>query len=249
MFVLKLINAYWENRNLGKTTCEINLDKQDEFESNLLKLKIEFERIKNTFEYVVVKIPSECTKLISFANDCALNFVETQLALTINTKKFESNFSKDTFRLTDMFSIKLVNTLMQYDYIAQKISEGMFSTDRIAIDSRFGLDIANLRYSNWIKDMLNDHNYILNMVYYKDEPIGFHAGRCIDGCYHGDLGGVFPKYQNGVYGMYWAYVFLNDCINKYNKVYSFCSTNNISVIKLWEYFGAITEKATYVFTN
>ena len=243
---MKVIDAFWEKRNLNKSVCEISFTDDDI--DNLDNIENELKNFTTCNEYIVVKVPTHLNKIMEIINRFNFKFVETQIQTSVNNNLFNvENYNI----LNKEGKFKLVKSSDSEDYklVANEILKGLFTTDRISLDSRFGVSVANKRYANWLQDMSNDSKYILYLVYYDNKPMGFHAGHVVSDEYKGDLGGIFTDFQNNIYGIYWAFTFIKSEINKYKKITSFCSTNNLPIIRLWEYFGSRIDSATHVYTN
>ncbi len=244
---MKVIDAYWEKKNLGMSAVEVILN-NDDLNIDYLHFADKMHTIKKKYAYVVIKITAGSYKLINFVNDLGFKFIESQIKYSINLKRIKLSNNRG-IHVNDSFSLKLVSDRKSYNYVISEIKKGVFNTDRIAIDNRFGVDVSNIRYANWLDDMFGKDESKLFILYYKGQPFGFHAGSCLNSLYQGNFGGVFVDYQKGMFGAYWSYLFIDGVKDIYEKVMFSCSSNNLKVIKLWHIFEPTIENIQYVFTN
>lgn len=184
---MKIIKAEWEMRNLGVKTYEISLENEKDFKKLLI-----FEN-NNDYEYLVVKIPAHLMSYFLNIQDLGYKFIEmntvchyicsTPYTLTSIQKRLYRNIS---YKLMDRKDI---------DYLFDRISEGMFSTDRISLDPFFSKEQSSNRYIGWINDELDCGSNIYN-IYYKENKVGFFGLSKIykNECF-AFLGGIYPEYQ------------------------------------------------------
>lgn len=236
---MKIINATWEERNLGLKTQEIEVQLKDTVED------LSHCLVSLNSAYQVLKIPSGRIDLMLFAEKEKFNFVETQFhsygklseaACIASDKKFNkynllcsSNSDNET-----------------YGQVIRLVNDGIFGTDRIALDNNFGVEIANRRYANWIGDLQKNENTELRTVWFNKEIAGFLIGSANGKKYKAILGGVVPKYQ-GFLGFYVYGTIFRDLANKYEFLDVAYSSNNLPIVKLYEFFKIPIKELTYIY--
>ena len=82
---MRVIDAYWEKRNLNKKVIEINCDIHD----NLDELDKVIDNIDA--EYSVIKIPSNRSDLLILSQNKGYIFIETSIALECNLNEIKYN--------------------------------------------------------------------------------------------------------------------------------------------------------------
>lgn len=234
---MKIVNATWELKNLGKRTVELTLENEDcaqnseEVLRNVISIRENYDA-----EYLVVKIPAG----YPWAGDafCKNGFVriETQLHLQATREDVKPNLEKYKrfFRKTVAEEIKNPE---DFAYVKKEISRGVFFTDRVALDPEFGVEIANRRYTNWIEDELQRGGK-LYCISENDNKLGFSLQRYDGNSVFALLAGLFKKYQGrGLGGKIYLTKLARDYSEGYEKFYTAVSSNNISVLKIHESTG------------
>jgi hypothetical protein len=138
-----------------------------------------------------------------------------------------------------------------YDFVASKINEGVFRSDRIAVDPFFGETVANKRYANWLLDMKNNEKAHLQIMKQAGNIVGFNLNKNDGQCSHGLIGGLFREFQAGPIGVYWGAGILKNISLMKNILFweATVSSNNLYAIKMWEHFGMHISSAFVVFTR
>lgn len=219
---MKVIDAYWEKRNLGESTVEITIELEDQI-SEIEKV-LQNQREK----YQVVRVPEgyvECNQLLTKHN---FYFIEAICSIKNDLKHLDCGPLND--RIKSQMRCKLADA-EQLDFLFDELNKGIFTTDRIALDPYFSVKQAGIRYIGWIKDVMEKGGYALN-IYYKNEPAGFLIYR-IDG-ENADvlLGGMYEKFVMkgiGVATYSKGYEYIKQSGVK--KTFSAVSTNNRNAIK------------------
>jgi GNAT superfamily N-acetyltransferase len=120
------------------------------------------------------------------------------------------------------------------DRVFREIKMGtIFSTDRIALDSHFSVEIAGNRYYNWMRQEL-DRGAALSISYYKEEPVAFSITKpAANGVCDGIMGGVFAEHRNRGLG-FLAIEATNQTAEKYGakKIQTKVSSNNLPILRL-----------------
>ncbi|GHS91981.1 hypothetical protein AGMMS49957_18780 [Synergistales bacterium] len=147
---MKIIDAFWERRNLGMDVTEIVLDKNDiENEPDTLLL---LRRHIVPRHYLVIKTPLGAISFMAKLQAMGFIFLECQynISRTIKDYVVPSKYKSVSERLS--FE-PLSDDTAEWEKLCDAIGDDMFTTDRIALDPLFSVAIANKRYKNWLMDM------------------------------------------------------------------------------------------------
>lgn len=149
---MKIINAVWEKGNLGVDTAEIIFESSDSVDS--------FKEIDELAQnYQVLKIPNRRIDIVSHAEKSGFCFAETQINLISYFQ--DPAFSLATKRLLNTIIFEEADSKDSLAVLKELSSGSVFSSDRIALDSHFNVQIAGRRYSNWIKTILGNNGKLL----------------------------------------------------------------------------------------
>lgn len=230
---MKTVNATWELRNLGKRTIELTLEKADFLhEPKQIYEDINAKEKEYHSEYTVVKVKSGKPQIGWELQKQGFWHIETQVNLKAAYEDVVSAVKK-VEGLFDDISLQVVETSAEVCHIQAEIRRGMFTTDRIALDPYFGVEIANRRYAYWVEDEVKKGS-ILSYAISKGDKIGFALGR--NG--HGLLGGIFTQYQKRNMGIESEIAGWREIIREETDFfYTAVSSNNLRVLRLHEAFG------------
>ena len=160
---MKIVDAFWEKRNLGLNCTEITVEADDDVEA------VEKAVNENASEYTVVRVPA-CKSDAMFAMprmgftfvECLINLVHElkSTALTGIYKRFNDCMTYHS--MSDDDKKQLLN----------EIDKGIFETDRVFLDPFFPKELAAKRYVNWVGDEIAAGTEVFK-VCYRDKDIGF----------------------------------------------------------------------------
>ena len=237
---MKIVDCHWEKRNLGVKTAEVSIESNE---------KIDFEEahnIESKFEYIVIKTPA--SKFAHYKDLCSIgySYIETQFTI------------KKVLKLSDLdqetrfpFDVKPVITNDDVQYVIDKINEGLFTTDRIALDPEFSIAKANTRYSNWLRDEIGNGAKLLDVLY-EGKRIGFILLKEDENNVHVILHGIYKDYMGQHLGKALAiapYLFKQkyneDIINYETKV----SSNNVGIMRILTKAGYYISDVAHVFVK
>ena len=159
---MKIIDAFWEKRNLGVSCSEITIENDDSANSLLQQLQL-----NNKTEYIVIKVPTNRIDISSVLTTQGFTFVECIINLKLDIKncglsKIEERIC-NTITYTEVSGEKL-NTV--YEEINK-----VYCTDRVKGSFFFPSQASN-RYVNWIKDEVSKGANVYEIIL-KDKAIGF----------------------------------------------------------------------------
>jgi len=239
---MKFIDVFWEKRNLGVNTLEIEFDDNEEIDYFTLELKLK------KYDYVVAKVPVGNIKICHLLEQNGFKFMESQIFI----KKKLRDYSKenDYFnKFSEKISIKQIIDKSSLEKLLSLIDEDMFNTDRISLDQYFGKKKAMLRYKNWIRDEFNDNRSELYELVYQGDKVGFFLIKDnqkdeMDGL----LGGIYTKFKGWGMGLSIIQKQIEIAIERNKKYWKGkISSNNIPVIKLYNLYGFEIYDIKYVF--
>jgi hypothetical protein len=233
------INAHWEIRNLGVSCNEYVIDINDD-ELTLLELEIQHAK------YEVVKLPVQKSDFILPLQKQGFMFVEQLYECTHNLR--EPDLSNPVSKL--ILSIDHEKIFGEsIDLIKQEILSGMFNSDRVAIDSKFGLKLSANRYIGWIDDLTMAGSEIF-ILKYRNNPVGFFVLKKVEDLCYAILGGIFSKYKNAGFGIALNYLELKVAKNfGCSALRGVISSNNPSIYRINDILGYKIIPKYYVFTR
>lgn len=189
---MKVIDAFWEKRNLGVDTAEFEIEPGDTAES-VADIIRSSEKGYNT-----VKIPGERSDLNKLMNDLGYIYIETSFHLINNLRAVSLNSIQK--RMTDCVNYEKMDD-NDTDILFSEIEKGMFTTDRIALNPCFGIEKANKRYVNWIKDESGRNTELYKLIY-KNDAIGFFTFKETEkDVYYPFLAGMYEKFRHSGLGI------------------------------------------------
>lgn len=189
---MKIVEAVWEKRNLGVSSYEVIIEKDDstdEIEKKLSELDA---------EYIVVKVSSDNSVVLPSVQKAGFEYIEDLIHVEHDLSEVARN--RIIQRLYDETTYREMNEEDKQQLWAE-IADGMFDSDRISNDPHFGKEKAAVRYTNWIKDLLTKGAKIY-AIRYRDDSTGFVILETKDGLtYHSVLGGGYRKYRKSGIGI------------------------------------------------
>lgn len=220
---MRLTHAVWEKRNLGVDTMEFEIGISDPIEESMNMITL------NEKQYNVVKAPVGNMDLNRALSGNGYLYIESMINIVHDMRK--NNVLPAYQRVCDEIGCDVMDD-SDLCGLFHELENGLFKTDRIALDPKFSVDIANKRYMNWMKDEIARGAKVYKLVY-RNETINFFISRKIsDGTYSPFLGGMYGKYTKSGLGV--------PCIMKPVEIYrsvgavrlvSNVSTNNPAALK------------------
>ena len=184
---MKIIDAFWEKRNLGVETIEIIVEPGD----TLIGLHEALHKFSPP--YTVVKVPSTSSEFLFELNRQNFFFIETMFQCHHTGGDF--GFNPIQQRIMQRSRNWAMNAA-EVETLLFQIQKGMFGTDRISVDPQFGPEIANKRYAFWIRDEI-EKGALVHNVAVDEKNIGFFAiKRAGRDNYFLFLAGLYLEYQS-----------------------------------------------------
>lgn len=237
---MKKVKAIWEKKNLNLNVLEIEFDKEDKMSESLIT---EIEQ----YDYIVAKVPIKQINLMQEIENSKFYFIETQFDL-IKKLTLENMIPKRLIKISKSIESKKIANENHLDFILENVSDNMFDTDRIALDPKFGPDIANKRYKNWIISLFNSDDSEVFSIINNNNSIGFYIINVKSNSMRILLGGLYSKYK--MFGLGYSLVVapINLANSKNIKIIKGrISSNNLPVLKIYQEYGYFINDIRYIF--
>lgn len=186
-------NAIWEQRNLGVTSAEVEIEPND----TLASVKQQLLDLELQYQYIAVKVPSSLHEHTWLMNELNYDYVEDMMFFEHDLHEIVRTPLQQ--RLYDAVTISEM-TEDDFKLLHEEIEKGSFSFDRISNDPVFGQKLGTKRFHNWLNDE-KERGAIFLKGEIKGEMTGFFTIREIEpGVYTSALGGTFMKWRKGGLG-------------------------------------------------
>lgn len=243
---MEFVNALWDEKNLGLKSCEFVINREDSKLSKNEIIRFVEEHLQEDFKYIVLKTSFINEKILSIVDYFGFKYIENQFVYNLNKSEYYNSIYHLNY-IDKSYTCIPVDAGIYLSSIFSEINKGIYKTDRIALDKKFGVQISNSRYSNWAKDILDNGKGVLWLIYKDDIPIGYEIGYKNRKLFEMILSGVFIEFQNKGYGKKWQNSFLNKVFNGFDSVSTVVSSNNIPIIKIRQSAGFTISKIMTVF--
>ncbi|MCI6377873.1 MAG: hypothetical protein MR842_08985 [Clostridiales bacterium] len=164
---MKTTHAVWELENLGVNAYELTLDAQDTPEAVRAE---EARLIAEGAEYIVVKTPVNCRRLLFGLGGLGYTFVE--MVFHVMIRRDEYHMPASIARFDRGLTVVERTRESEREQVYRRIREGVFVSDRVSIDPAFGVEKGGRRYANWLRSMLSKGGYLYEVLS-GEKPIGF----------------------------------------------------------------------------
>ena len=246
---MKVVDAVWEMRNLGKKTIELTLEDED-FTKSPEEICNSINQIKSQYhsEYTVVKVSCGNPWIGNEIIKHGFNQIEMQLHIKATKRDVESAAKMYGHFFKNTKLEKAIDKSSQ-EHILSEIRKGIFFTDRIALDSKFGIKVANNRYANWAEDEIKRDSGLYYIIV-NEKRIGFALHKYEGVNFFGLLSGLFNDYKNLNLGGNIFFTEIYEEIKKgYRIYYGDVSSNNLTSLRLNEMFGCKIENMCEVYVK
>lgn len=233
---MKIIDAFWEEKNLGVTTAEVVIDLDDgafDVESQLKALKK---------QYIVCKVPSGKSEILYMLQKYGFMYIEDQIEVEHDLHEISRN--RIMQRLYDSLDYRVMNE-DDINELLCEIENGMFDSDRISLDSHFSKELSAQRYKNWLLELVGN-GAIPYLFSYKGEPAGFIILKTEDQLtYHSVLGGGYAKFRKSGLGIVIKEMEIVKSLGG-KRVITSVSSNNANQVKALIVNGYVPSKIEHV---
>jgi GNAT superfamily N-acetyltransferase len=192
--------------------------------------------------YCVVKVPAGEGVLVQAVQAADYRFVE---AMCTVDSEIVGAFDVDAD-----YKCPLSVSPADVDRVLREIGAQMFSSDRIALDPNFGLQVAARRYQNWVADIVEAGGEVCEVVF-EGDAVGFFTlrgdGR---GVLHGELNGLYASGRGRGLGREMHRAVLAHAQGRDADRYtSKVSSNNVAGLRAVVAAGLVVTDVHYIFTR
>lgn len=227
---MKIVDAYWEKRNLGVDCTEMTITSEDE-KSDIIN---QINNLKKG--YIVIKIPYSLTDHSLLVQKYGFDYIESLVTMgrkLVNPPQLPDIFS----RYKPYIGVHPADDSEIASLLKDIESGDIFLNDRIAKDPYFSKKISGIRYSGWIRD-LQKMNCRINIGTYKDDNVVFGVLTNNGEKYDAVMGGLLAASRNSRLGFIALYInTMSAYLSGGNYIETRVSTNNLSILKLHQIFG------------
>lgn len=232
--------AYWEKRNLGIDVTEIEVEPGDKTEV------LDEYLSRDSSKYIVVKVSTRNSDFLFHMSKIGFVFVEV-----LNKCSYEGDIPKlsgTVGRLANLVKCSEMD-MLDYQNMKSQVAQGMFHTDRIALDPFFGLEMSAKRYFGWIEDegVAGAKLYSLS---YKDKSVGFFTLLLKDTGVFCNIGGIYPNFMGFGFGILLNYfeIVMGKSLGG-NKIITAYSSNNLDAHNIHQTLGFSIKNQYYVYVR
>jgi hypothetical protein len=236
---MKITPAVWEKRNLGVSCVEVTLDRDDDM--NVVDLAL----AEVDAEYLVIKIPCNRTDLLFQLQ--TLGFTVAEVLSTCCHDGQLAPLSRVQKKILDSLTCARASS-DDLETIYSELKNGMFTTDRVAVDPKFGIESAGRRYAGWLSDGLHRGSHVYSLTH-KNLHVGFFVMEPrTPHEWYATLGGVFPQHQRSGFGYFMNYLEVTTAVAQGAKrIFTSFSSNNPAISAIHFVLGYRLILQQYVF--
>ena len=237
---MKVINAHWEERNLGHKAVELIIS-EDDFEKEGI-----FEEIEDcSSDYTLIKLPVKNLHFMHKLQDMDFYFLETQIELCRNINNYETPAWFKRFSDSVKIILHGKDKSVWKNTIAN-LEPGMYSSDRFYLDPIYTPEVSFKRYKNWSEDLFNLEGCELYTLNLGDKEIGQGIIQTRGEQCHSILGGIYNAFQGRGLGAMVVDAPLKIASEKgVSKCVTSVSSNNL-ILRFYINFGYSINNMMYV---
>lgn len=238
---MKIIDACWEERNLGMKVCEVVFAPGDELDPNVMT---ELEKL---YDYIIAKIPGDSITLMHNLEEMGFRYLENQQVIYFLANQLQS-ISSGWIERFNKIECEQVTDKVRLDIICEHIRKGLYLRGRISSDPELEKGISDLRIINWLHDLfLNGgvtiwelRNGIDLVGYFALEQTGPRALNIVQA-------GIFREFQFKGFSFSILYNVLKIAeLGNYSGIFSSISTGNFNTLNSISRFVNFSVKETYI---
>lgn len=236
---MRIVDAFWEKRNLGVSCYELQMETNDILEQVIN----EYQGLEEK-QYMVARIPSARYDLVQYFQSSGFQFIEA--AITLRHDLQNISIPRRLLRICEKCSWAVMDS-NDIQQLYEEIEKGIFKTDRIYIDPNFSKKQAAQRYVFWIQDLVKQGN-IPYKVSYSGEVVGFFLNKEKEvGVYDGLLAATYSAFEGTGMGYCIQYAGMQSVIERNAKEYiGHISGNNPKVMHVLLSIGFSIDKIDYI---
>ncbi len=240
----KIIDAVWEQRNLGMRVQELEAERTDSPEA----LREALGCLDSP--YCVVKLPENMPALSLIVQEYGFRYAETMFTMEKRLRT-EPELPGIWQRYAPQIGVHTPDEAEIGDILMRVRSGAVFQTDRIALDPHFSPQIAGIRYANWISDLLREGGCRVHIVTVKDQPVAFDILRSAGNGVQDDLlGGLLDQESARGMGFTVPYAAEQYTLEAGDRALLVkVSSNNLPMLRLRSLFGYSIRECVSVFVR
>jgi len=241
---MQIIDATWDYESLGVRSAEVNCELAD----SKFSLTDSLQKLSESHEYVVVKVPSSHHEFVRLMTDLRFEFAETLFA--VERSLVNKSVDHKLLKKASNFVVEKANS-EQIAYVHEQVMSGIFVTDRISLDQNFSAEASARRYSNWIKSEMENGGALFHVSLPNGTSLGFFTLRITDKLMaYSVLSGAFKAEKTPGFGlMLLSLIILTAQDNGARKIISSISSNNLPVVRTHLELGFEIKDLKYVFVS
>ena len=241
---MQIIDAQWDFEVLGVKSVELRCEANDSYASIMETVN----GLAATYEYMVVKVPVLHREINQNLPQSKFNFIETLISVerSVKSSTLDPRLSQKAAGLTT----KIANA-GEILHVRDQLMKGIFLTDRIALDQKFGPHVSAKRYWNWIQAEIELGAVVYFVTLPNSSPVGFFTLRVTDKkIAHSVLSGVFDAQNTPGMGLVLLFLILQKAgENGAKKITSAISSNNLPVVRTHIQLGFEVKDMNYVYIH
>ena len=238
---MRILETVWEKRNLGVNSVEFIFDGTESVKD--ITPDVYDNKL---YDYQTCRIPVNHMEITYFLQEHGFRFAEAAFELAADLREdeqlsqvYRAFMSSFDYHRADPYEI---------DNIKSAMLDGIFLTDRIALDPKFSVRQSSIRYVNWFNDEIQagtSTSYIVNMA---GTPIGFFLLKNVsEAASDSLLGGLFNEDKYKGFGLPCAYFPVLQARNEGKKrITTRVSANNLNSVKVHLEVGYKIQKISYM---
>lgn len=238
-----IIEQIWEKRNLGIISAELRFENSDTVinnDFNIVDLK--------KYDYLLARIPVGRMDIAYAVQKKGFHFAETSIELSVALKNLTlPKIFEEYEKLIEVHEADKT----EIELIYNSIQNGIFDTDKIALDPEFGIKKSGNRFYNWCKEEIEKGSSKAYLVSYAGEKLGFYVVKDEnERTANSLLAGLFEKNKNP--GLGYAVLYhplLTAKICGKRKMITAVSSNNPASVKMHLALGYEIKTMNYVFVK
>ena len=239
---MKITDCPWEIDNLGCRVAEVSVLATDMVDVN------EIQKIESDYDYIVIKIESGNMHHTTLMTQLGYTLAETQMSLKKPYSEWHIQDDKLTSALLSQMKVEQIKSDEDLQELLSLMTDNMFSTDRIYLDSLFGPKYSARRYRNWTVSEFKK-GALLYKHYFRGQYVGFSLCKREEEKLHCLLAGNFEQYQNTGIGFWIPLIPLLYPDTQHKNYVTSISTNNYPVWQMYNRHHYTITKFDYVYVK
>lgn len=238
---MKLVDAYWEKKNIGETTVEVIIEEAD----NISEIEESIQSI--IADYQVAKVPVNSFEYYNLLQKMGFTFVETMVTCVRDMRPVVIPSNRE--ELNKRLRLKEMDE-REFDKMQHAVANGLYYTDRLSIDPHFSMAQSSNRYMNWLKQEWENGNEFYCLMD-DDKYVGYLDLKKNDEKSYTDMmTGIFPEYRGNGYAMGFTSKLIDMLRERgAEKVYGDISTNNMPSLQSRLRYGYNIDHMNYIFVK